>query len=112
MVSDEKLLRHRVSAAIRFSGKKREDVARELSRLTGDSISALDLYEHTRTPRADRAEKILPPTWIFHIANITGSHELEHFALCQECRDNLAVGQSVMQNFRHGLEEKGRKEGK
>jgi hypothetical protein len=86
-------IRALISKAIRRSQKSREQVAAELSGAVETRITASMLYELTRARREDKnTKKMFPSDWIPALAIITGSHELEQYALCEECRKALAIG--------------------
>ena len=79
--------------AIRRSKKSRNTVAAELSVAVGKNVTESMLYEFTRSRREDKnTKKLFPSEWIPCLAAITGSHELEQYALCEECRRALTIG--------------------
>lgn len=82
-----------ISKAIRRSSKTRAEVAQALSAAVRANLTESMLYEFTRSRREDKnTKKPFPSAWIPALASITGSHELEQFALCEECRRALAIG--------------------
>ncbi len=86
-------IRTLISKAIRRSKKSRKTVAAELSVAAGTKVTESMLYEFTRSRREDKnTKKPFPSEWIPALSAITGSHELEQFALCDDCRRALAIG--------------------
>jgi hypothetical protein len=86
-------IRMLISKAIRRSKKSRKTVATELSVAVGASLTESKLYEFTRSRREDKnTKKPFPSEWIPALAAVTGSHELEQYALCDDCRRDLAIG--------------------
>jgi hypothetical protein len=86
-------IRTLISKAIRRSKKSRETVAAELSVAVGTNLTESMLYEFTRSRREDKnTKKPFPSEWIPALAAITRSHDLEQYALCEDCRRALAVG--------------------
>lgn len=93
-----------INKAIRRSGKKRETVASELSEAVKEKVTASMLYEFTRSRREDKnTKKPVPCEWIPALAAITASHELEWFALCEDCRRALAIGKLGMSGMTRKL---------
>jgi hypothetical protein len=86
-----------ISKAIRRSKKSRKTVASELSDAVKTELTESMLYEFTRSRREDKNnKKRFPSEWIPALAAITGSHELEQYALCEDCRRTLAIGKLGM----------------
>jgi hypothetical protein len=88
-----------INKAIRRCGKGWAVVAAELSTAVGAKIHEWMLHEFTRARRFRTGDindkgtkKLFPMEWVPALAKITGSHELEQYALCDECRRALAVG--------------------
>jgi hypothetical protein len=88
-----------LSKAIRRCGKGWASVSSELSAAVGTKITESMLHEFTRARRfrggdidERGSKKLFPMEWFPALAAITGSHELEQYALCQECRKALAIG--------------------
>jgi len=82
-----------INKAIRRCKKGWNTVASELSAAVGTTVTESMLHEVTRARRPDKnTKKLFPMDWVPALAKITGSHELEHYALCEECRRALAVG--------------------
>ena len=74
-------------------GRRWAVIAAELSNMVGETVTESMLHEFTRARRLDRhTKKLLTAEWLGAIAKITGSHELEQYALCDDCRKALAVG--------------------
>ncbi len=99
MNSDEDRIRALASRAIRRCDKKREDIVKQLSNAVGETITVSMLNEITRARRFRETDganhgtrKIFTVEWLVALARITSSHELEQFALCDDCRRALAVG--------------------
>ena len=93
MNPDEDKIRVLISRAIRGCKKGWALVAHELSDEVGEVITESMLHEFTRARRQDTGtKKLFPSDWIPTLARITGSHELEQYALCEECRRALVVG--------------------
>jgi len=93
----EDALRTLLSKSIRRSKKGWVVVATELSAAVGATITESMLHEFTRARRADKnTKKLFPMDWVAALAKITGSHELEQYALCEECRKALAIGKIGM----------------
>jgi len=94
MNQDEEKIRILISKAIRYSKKGWDVVANELSDAVEVRITEPMLHEFTRARRPDKnTKKLFPMDWVPALAKITGSHELEQYALCPECRRALVVGQ-------------------
>ena len=88
-----------LSRAITRSRKGWSTVATELGAMVGTRITESMLHECTRARRSDpfdldrkTSKKLFPMDWVPALAQITGSHELERYALCEECKRALAVG--------------------
>ncbi len=95
----EEITRLLISRAIRRSKKGWATVAAELSAAVASNITESMLHEFTRArrfspfePNSKGTKKLFPADWILPLARITASHELEAFALCDDCRRALAVG--------------------
>ena len=88
-----------INKTIRRSGKSWAVVAAELSTVLGVKINESMLHEFPRARRFRTGDiddkgtkKLFPMEWLPALAVITGSHELEQFALCEDCRRALAIG--------------------
>jgi hypothetical protein len=88
-----------INKAIRRSTKGWAVVAAELSTAVGAKINESTLHEFTRGRRFRTGDiddkgtkKLFPMEWLPALAVITGSHDLEQFALCEDCRRALAIG--------------------
>ena len=93
MNQDEDRIRGLIGKAIRRCKKGWKQVALELSEPVEATITESMLHEFTRARRPDKnTKKLYPSEWIPALARITGSHELEQYALCEDCRRALAVG--------------------
>ncbi len=93
MGTREDAARHAITKAIRRCKKGRKVIAKELSDLTRVTVTEDQLYEFTRAWREDRGtQKFFPMEWIPALAKVTGSHELEQYALCEECQGDIAIG--------------------
>jgi len=93
MNAAENKVRALISKAIKGCKKGWAQVAHELSDEVEQPISESMLHEFTRARRLDRGtKKLFPMDWLPALAKITGSHELEQYALCDECRRALAIG--------------------
>lgn len=89
----EDKVRTTISKAIRGCKKGWAQVAHELSDEVEQPISESMLHEFSRNRRLDRGtKKLFPSEWIPALAKITGSHELERYSLCDDCRRALAIG--------------------
>jgi len=96
----EDQIRTLINRAFRRSSKSRVVIAEELSVAVGKDVTESMLYEITRCRREDNnTKKTVPSEWIPALARITGSHELEQFALCDDCRKALAIGQIGMKGM-------------
>jgi len=103
--------RQQITRAIKACKKGRANVASELSALVRQTVTEYDLDEFTRAPRSDRGTKrSLPMEWVPALAKVTGSHELEQYALCQECRESLEFGKNARKYLRQRQEEEVKKE--
>ena len=90
----EDQIRILINRAIRRCKKGWPQVAAELSAAVGVTLTDSMLHEFTRARRPDKnTKKLFPMDWVPALAKITGSHELEQYALCPECRRALVVGQ-------------------
>jgi hypothetical protein len=93
MASQQDTARHQITQAIKKCKKGRPNVAAELSALVGQTVTEYDLNEFTRDHRSDRGTKrFFPMDWVSALAKVTGSHELEQYALCDDCRRAFAIG--------------------
>jgi hypothetical protein len=89
----EDQIRTLISKAFKRSSKSRLIIAEELSIAIEEDVTESMLYEITRCRREDKnSKKSVPSEWIPALAKITGSHELEQYALCEDCRRALAIG--------------------
>lgn len=93
MVSQQDAARQLITQAIKDSRKGRQQIAVELSAILGQPVTSYDLDEFTRAVRPDRGTKrFCPMEWVPALVKVTGSHALERYALCQDCRDSLELG--------------------
>lgn len=93
MNTDEDKVRVLISKAIRGCKKGWAQVAHELSDEVKQPVTESMLHEFTRARRLDTGtKKLFPSEWIPALAAITGSHALEQYALCEDCRRALAIG--------------------
>ena len=89
----EDQIRMLISRAIRQCKKGWPVVAAELSAAVGETITESTLHEFTRARHSVKKwKKLFPMDWVPALAAITSSHELEQFALCDDCRRALAIG--------------------
>lgn len=89
----EEKVRLLISKAVTKSKKGWKTVAEELSTAVDATITESMLHEFTRSRRTDKnTKKLFPMEWVSALARITRSHELEQFALCEECQRALTVG--------------------
>jgi hypothetical protein len=91
-------IRTLISMAIKRSGKEWATVAQELKEKVGArKLTEQMLHEYTRSRRSDNGtKKLFPMDWVRALVEITGIHELEQYALCEDCRRALAVGKIGM----------------
>ncbi len=71
--------------------KRREDIAKELEFLVKEPVSKYDLDEFTRPTRG----KMFPGAWVKALCQVTGDHELERYALCEQCKGIFAAGEGM-----------------
>lgn len=88
-----------LSKAITRCKKGWKAVAAELSDAVEAKITESMLHEFARARRFHTGDiddkgtkKLFPMDWVPVLAKITGSHDLEQYALCEDCRRALAIG--------------------
>jgi hypothetical protein len=95
-VPAEDEVRRILRQAMRQSGRRREEIAREMTETLGRTVTGSMLADFTRNGSGKRQVRF-PAAWVLALSKVTGSDELQRHLLGARLRELLELGDRTVE---------------